>query len=260
MNNPFSLEHKSAAITGGSSGIGRAITKLFAASGAKVAIIDLKVESGNTLVEEIKSAGGEATFYSCDVTKQAQVLEVFELIESRNPIDILINNAGIGFVGNLENTSEADFDRLYQVNVKGVYNCLYAGIKGMKARRSGVIINMASTVGSIGIPDRFAYTMTKGAVKTMTFSVALDYVNDGIRCNCISPGRIHTPFVDAFVAKNYPGEEAKMMDYLAKTQPIGRMGKPEEVAHLALYLCSDAASFITGADYHIDGGTINLLP
>jgi NAD(P)-dependent dehydrogenase (short-subunit alcohol dehydrogenase family) len=178
-------------------------------------------------------------------------------IANQNQIDILVNNAGIAHVGNIEGTTESDLDRIYSVNVKGVYNCIYAVIPVMK-NKGGVILNMASIASSVGISDRFAYSMSKGAVLTMTYSVAKDYLDYGIRCNCISPARIHTPFVDGFIKKNYPGREDEMFEKLAKTQPIGRMGTPEEVANLALYLCSDEASFITGTDFPIDGGFIKL--
>ena len=169
-----------------------------------------------------------------------------------------MNNAGIAHVGNIENTSEEDIDRLYQVNIKGVYNCIFACIPHMKKQGGGVILNMASIASTLGISDRFAYSMSKGAVLTMTYSVAKDYIGDNIRCNCISPARVHTPFVDGFIAKNYPGKEEEMFDKLSKTQPIGRMGTPEEIAALALFLCSDQAGFITGTDYPIDGGFIKL--
>lgn len=181
----------------------------------------------------------------------------FEAITAKKPIDILINNAGIAHVGNLEKCGEEDLDRLYNVNIKGVYNCMYAGIDSLK-KTKGVIINMASIASSVGINDRFAYSMTKGAVLTMTYSVAKDYLADGIRCNCISPARVHTPFVDGFIKMNYPGKEEEMFEKLSKTQPIGRMAQPEEVANLAVYLCSDEASFVTGSNFPIDGGFINL--
>jgi NAD(P)-dependent dehydrogenase (short-subunit alcohol dehydrogenase family) len=175
-----------------------------------------------------------------------------------NHLDILVNNAGIAHVGNVQNTSEDDFDKLFEVNVKGVYNCMKAVMNRMMAQKGGVILNMASIAAMVGLPDRFAYSMTKGAVLTMTYSVARDYVKHNIRCNCISPARVHTPFVDGFIAKNYPGRETEMFQQLAASQPMGRMGNVEEVAQLANYLCSDAASFISGNDYPIDGGFINL--
>ena len=173
-------------------------------------------------------------------------------------IDILVNNAGIPQIGNLEKTSPSDFQNIFNVNVKGAYHCMYAFIPGMIQQKSGVILNMASVAASVGIPDRFGYSMTKGAIKSMTQSVAKDYINEGIRCNCISPGRVHTPFVDGFIAKNYPDNQAEMFAKLSATQPIGRMAQPQEIAHLALYLCSDEAAFITGCDYPIDGGFIYL--
>ncbi|HEY0039551.1 MAG TPA: SDR family oxidoreductase, partial [Flavisolibacter sp.] len=198
---------------------------------------------------------GRAVPQSCDVTSQQKVKEVFRSI---GKIDILVNSAGVSHIGNVENTSEADFDRLYNVNVKGVYNCLQAAVAIMKQNSGGVILNLASIANNVGLADRFAYSMSKGAVYAMTLSVAKDYIKDGIRCNCISPARVHTPFVDGFLAKNYPGKEEEMFEKLSKSQPIGRMAKPEEIAHLILYLCSDEASFITGCDYPIDGGFIKL--
>ncbi|MBP7620382.1 MAG: SDR family oxidoreductase, partial [Gemmatimonadales bacterium] len=161
-------------------------------------------------------------------------------------------------IGNLANTPEQDFDRLFRVNVKGSYLCMQAVIDGMQAAGEGAIVNIASVAATVGIADRFAYSMTKGAVVSMTLSVAKDYAKHGVRCNAISPARVHTPFVDGFLAKTYPGREAEMFAKLAATQPIGRMGRPEEVADLALFLCSDEASFITGSDYPLDGGFIRL--
>lgn len=254
----FSLKYKIAIVTGGASGIGRAITERFAASGAYVHILELNTVQGDDLVAEIVQNGGKAKIHACDVSKQSEVKRVTDaVLHETGRIDILVNNAGIAHVGNVENTTEADLDRLYNVNIKGVYNCIHACIPSMKDK-GGVILNMASIASSVGIYDRFAYSMTKGAVLTMTYSVAKDYVAHNIRCNCISPARVHTPFVDGFIKKNYPGKEKEMFEKLSKTQPIGRMAKPEEVANLALYLCSDEASFITGTDYPIDGGFIKL--
>lgn len=254
----FRLDNKTAIITGGGSGIGKAIAKTFANRGADVYILDMDEQGGHATAEEIIKSGNIGVFRKCDVSNQAEVTNVINLIFSEaGAIHILINNAGIAHVGNAENTAEADFDRLTRVNVKGVYNCLHTVIPHMK-KSGGVIINMASVAAIVGIPDRFAYSMTKGAVWGMTLSVAKDYLSAGIRCNSISPGRVHTPFVDGFIAKNYPGREQEMFEKLSKTQPIGRMGQPEEIANLALYLCSDEASFITGCDYPIDGGFIKL--
>lgn len=256
----FRLDNKVAIVTGAGSGIGKSIALAFAANGAYVHVLDIQQEQAETTVREIASQGGQAMAHRCDVSDQAAVIELANTIQAQHPIHILVNNAGIGFVGNVEKTTEADFDRLYQVNVKGVYNCLYAFVPHLKTNGGGVILNMASIVASVGIPDRFAYSMTKGAVLTMTYSVAIDYLQHNIRCNCISPARVHTAFVDAYLAKNYPGQESEMFEKLSKTQPIGRMGRPEEVADLALFLCSDAASFITGCDYPVDGGFIKLVP
>jgi 2-keto-3-deoxy-L-fuconate dehydrogenase len=251
----FSLKNKSVVITGGGSGIGQAISMLFAKQGALVNIIELNHIAAEDTVNQIVISGGKAVAYTCDITNQAKVMEVFQEI---GKIDILVNNAGIAHVGNLENTSESDFERIFQVNVKGAYNCLYVAVPMMKAHGGGVILNMASVAATVGIKDRFAYSMSKGAVFTMTLSVAKDYLQDNIRCNCISPARIHTPFVDGFIEKNYPNNKEEMFEKLSASQPIGRMGKPEEVAALALYLCSDEAGFVTGCDYPIDGGFTRL--
>lgn len=243
----FNLEGKKAIVTGGASGIGKAISLALSEAGASVIVLDLKDS------EFIDQLG--ITIVNCDITDRQAVIQIMK--DLKNPVDILINNAGVGFVGNLENTEEADLDRLYRVNIKGVYNCTYAVLPYMK-KKGGTIINMASIAGSLGIKDRFAYSMTKGAVLAMTYSIAKDYLPHNIRCNSISPARIHTPFVDEFIRKNYPGQEEYIFDQLSKTQPIGRMGTSEEVANLALYLCSDEASFITGTDFPIDGGFIKL--
>ena len=251
----FSLKGKIAIVTGGGSGIGKAISLALAGQGAIVHILELNSDNADTTVKEIENNGGKAIAHGCNVTNQKDVQNVVESIN--NSIDILVNNAGIAHVGNIEGTEEADMDRIYNVNIKGVYNCMYTVINKMK-EKGGVILNMASIASSVGIEDRFAYSMSKGAVLTMTYSVAKDYLKYGIRCNSISPARIHTPFVDGFISKNYPGKEAEMFENLSKTQPIGRMGKPEEVGNLALYLCSDEASFITGTDFPIDGGFIKL--
>jgi 2-keto-3-deoxy-L-fuconate dehydrogenase len=254
----FQLIDKVALVTGGGSGIGKAIAILFARQGAKVAILDMDPWAGESVAEEVRDAGGEARSWQCDVSLQADVKHVVEAVTQLwGGINVLVNNAGIAHVGTAETTSEEDMDRLLSVNVKGVYNVLYSVIPIMKVK-GGAIVNMASIASSVGIPDRFAYSMTKGAVVGMTLSVAKDYISHGIRCNCISPARVHTPFVDGFISKNYPGREAEMFEKLSKTQPIGRMAKPEEVASLALYLCSDEASFVTGCDYPLDGGFIKL--
>ena len=244
-------------ITGAASGIGKAIAEKMSAQGAEVYLLDRDSAQGEALAATLSAAGHKAHYRDCDVTDTAATAALLESIGEVNQIDILVNNAGVAHVGNLENTSEADLDRLYQVNIKGVYNCSKAAIAFMK-QKGGVILNLASIAASTGIADRFAYSMTKGAVRAMTYSIAKDYVSYGIRCNCISPARIHTPFVDGFISKNYPGQEAEMFEKLSKTQPIGRMGTPEEVADFAAFLCSDKASFLTGTHYPIDGGFLPL--
>jgi NAD(P)-dependent dehydrogenase (short-subunit alcohol dehydrogenase family) len=254
------LSNKTAVVTGAASGIGLAIARRFAQEGAYVHLLDLKKQEAEDAAENIRSEGGSAYAHACDVSNQQEVIDLAQTIQQQHPLHIWVNNAGIGFVGNVEKTSEADFDRMYRINVKGVYNGMFAAVPHFKKNGGGVLLNMASIVASVGIPDRFAYSMTKGAVLTMTLSVAMDYLGDNIRCNCISPARIHTPFVDGYLAKNYPGREEEMYNKLAKTQPIGRMGTPEEVANLALFLCSDEAAFITGCDYPVDGGFVRLRP
>ena len=230
----------------------------FAANGAVVRVLDVNESAAAATCERIAAAGGKATAYLCDVTKHAEVKSRFEELFRRERIHILINNAGISHIGTVESTTEEDFDRVVRVNIKGFYNCMHAIVGHMTNSGGGVILNMASIAGSSGIPDRFAYSMSKGAVIAMTYSVARDYLAHNIRCNCISPARVHTPFVDGFLQKNYPGREQEMFEKLAKSQPIGRMAEPAEVASLALFLCSDEATFITGVDYAIDGGFFNL--
>lgn len=245
-------------VTGAGSGIGRAIALRFADSGARVRLLDIDEKAAEAVAAEIAKDGANAKAYVCDVSRQQSVNSAFQKITDEGPLDIVVNNAGISHVGNLQSTSEEDFDRVFAVNVKGMYNCMRAAVPHMVANGGGIILNMASIAGTAGLADRFAYSMSKGAVVAMTYSVARDYVAHKIRCNCISPARVHTPFVDGYLRRNYPGQEKEMFEKLEKSQPIGRMGKPEEIAALALYLCSDEASFITGCDYPIDGGFLNL--
>ncbi len=251
----FSYQNKTAVVTGAGSGIGRAVAHVFAKQGAFVHLVDLNADALSVVAGEISDLNGKCSTHTVDVTQQAAVIALAKTI---NEAVILVNCAGISHIGRADNTTEADFDRVYQVNVKGIYNCLHAFIPYMQAKKQGTILNMASIANNTGLPDRFAYSMSKGAVLGMTLSVAKDYIQQGIRCNCISPARVHTPFVDNFLAKNYPGKEAEMFEKLSKTQPIGRMAEPAEIANLILYLCSDEAAFITGCDYPIDGGFIKL--
>ena len=251
----FSLQNKIAVVTGAGSGIGRAIAVLLAKKGAKVHVLEISRDQAEETVYEILQNNNKAVAHVCDVSDQQMVLDAFKSI---GPINILVNNAGIAHIGKADTTPEEDFDRVMRVNVKGVYNCLFAVIPQLRLAGGGVIINMASIAALVGIPDRFAYSTAKGAVKAMTMSVAKDYISENIRCNSISPARVHTPFVDGFLKKNYPENIDEMFKKLSKTQPIGRMAEPEEIASLVLYLCSDEAGFITGVDYPIDGGFTTL--
>ncbi|MGH9511409.1 MAG: SDR family NAD(P)-dependent oxidoreductase [Terriglobales bacterium] len=252
------LQDKIALITGGGSGIGEAICKVFASSGAAVRIVDSNLDHAQAVAKTIEAGGGQASAHHCDISTQASVVELVEQLCREGGIDILVNNAGISHVGSLENTSADDMDRLFQVNVKGAFHCMLASIPHMKQRRKGVILNLASIAGMVGLADRFAYSMSKGALLAMTYSVAKDYLSWNVRCNSISPARIHTPFVNGFLKKNYAGKEKETFEKLSRAQPIGRMGEPEEVAFLARFLCSDDAAFITGANFPIDGGTLTL--
>ncbi len=254
----FSLSGKTAIVTGGGSGIGESISRVFAQQGAEIIIFDTKLDKAEGVVAEIQETGGQASAHQCDVSNYAQVQQIINELFSDKKLDILVNNAAIAHIGTVETTTEEELDQVYQVNIKGIYNCAHAAVKRMKANGGGVILNMASVASVVGIASRFAYSMSKGAVLTMTYSIAKDYLEHNIRCNCIGPARVHTPFVDGYLKQHYPGEEQKMFEQLSKTQPIGRMGKPEEIAYMALYLCSDEAAFLTGTLYPIDGGFITL--
>ena len=250
----FDLHHKVAVVTGAGSGIGAAIATLFARQGARVVVADIN-DSADATVTAIRSAGGDASGRRCDVASADSVANMFDDVHATcGGLDILVNNAGISHVGTVEQTTPEDLDRLYAVNVRGVFLCSRAAVGIMLQHGGGAIVNMASIASLIGVADRFAYSMTKGAVLTMTMSVAIDYVKRGIRCNCICPARVQTPFVEGYLRANYPGREDEMRRTLEAYQPIGRMCTPEEVAALALYLCSDEAAFVTGQAYPIDGG------
>ena len=254
----FDLKGRVAVVTGGASGIGKAIATSLAGNGAQLWVLDLDGAAAEAAANEIVHAGGQAWALACDVSDQQSVSRAFTAISSKGPIDILVNSAGIAHIGTIATTSVEDFERIFRVNVQGMFLCMQAAIATMVKQSAGVILNMSSLVALMGIPERFAYSMSKGAVRAMTFSVAKDFLDKNIRCNCISPARVHTPFVDGFVKRNYAGREAEMMTVLSKTQPVGRMARPDEIAGLAVYLCSDMASFLTGADIPFDGGVMNL--
>jgi NAD(P)-dependent dehydrogenase (short-subunit alcohol dehydrogenase family) len=251
----FSLNNKTVLVTGAGSGIGKSTALMLAKQGANVFVADINQVNAQAVVEEIIANGGTAGSLIFNVAKQLEVKDAFAKIEK---LDILINCAGISHIGTAENTSEADFENVFNVNVKGTFNCMHEAIPIMKKNGGGVIINTSSIAAKVGLSERFAYSMSKGAVYAMTLSVAKDYINENIRCNCISPARVHTPFVDDFISKHYPGKEKEVFEKLSKSQPIGRMGTTNEIAALILYLCSDEAAFITGSDFPIDGGFVTL--
>lgn len=240
-----------AVVTGAGSGIGRATALQLASDGYDIRIFELSAEAAGETLGLIQKAGGTGAVQTVDVSNTESVRTAFAGLPR---LDVLVNNAGIAHIGNVLNTSPEDLDRLYQINVRGAYHCLHFGIPIMLKNGGGSIVNLASIASKVGIPDRFAYSMSKGAVFSMTLSVARDFVDKGIRCNCVCPARVHTPFVDGFIAKNYPGQEAEMFAKLSAGQPIGRMGEPEEIATLIAFLCSNKAAFITGSAYDIDGG------
>lgn len=253
----FELVSPYVIITGGSSGIGLAMVKIFHDQGAVVDVLDLKKPS-DELLNNLSIRDETIQFHEVDITNIKAVQELVSLISIKRGIGILINNAGIAHIGNVMNTTEDEFQKIFNVNVKGAFHCMQAVIPFMEEMGQGLIINMASIAATVGISDRFAYSMSKGAMLSMTLSVAKDFIKKGIRCNCISPARVHTPFVDGFLNKHYPGKQEEMFEKLSASQPIGRMAQPEEVAQLAYFLCSKQASFITGSDIPIDGGFTRL--
>jgi NAD(P)-dependent dehydrogenase (short-subunit alcohol dehydrogenase family) len=249
------LKSKNAVVTGAGSGIGAAIATRFASEGATVWLLDRDITAAQKIADAICEGGSKARAVECDVSSETSVQEAMKQVES---VDIVVNNAGISHVGTVETTTGEDLDRVYQVNVKGVFHVSKTAVQRMLAQNGGAILNLCSVAAKIGIEARFAYSMTKGAVYAMTLQMARDYVSKNIRCNCICPARIHTPFVDGFLKKNYPGKESEMLEKLSAWQPIGRMGHPDEVASLATYLCSDEAAFVTGSSYDLDGGATLL--
>jgi 2-keto-3-deoxy-L-fuconate dehydrogenase len=257
---PFDLQGKVAAVTGGGSGIGQSIAELFARQGAQVHVLDIDAVAGEKVASGIVAAGGRATFRRCDIASGREVHASFDaLFADSGRLDISVNNAGVSHIGSVETTTEEELDRILAINVKGTYHCLQAGVAKLKLSGGGAILNLASIAALSGLRERFAYSLSKGAVLSMTRSVAADCLPYRIRCNCICPARIHTPFVDGFLRRHYPGREQEVFEELARKQPIGRMGTPDEVAALALYLCSDEAAFVTGSAYPLDGGATAII-
>lgn len=252
---PSRFSGKRLIITGAASGIGEAIARRFADEDGAVFLLDRDAERAAAVAGDIARAGGDATPLPADVTDLAALRTAFNSVPR---VDVLVNCAGIAHVGTVESTTPEDLDRLYEVNVKGMYHALHLAVPRMRQQGGGVILNLASIAARLGVAERFAYSMTKGAVLAMTLSVAKDYVGFGIRCNCLCPARVHTPFVDGFLDRSYPDRKAEMFQQLSAYQPVGRMGTPAEVAALAAFLCSDDAGFITGAAYDIDGGVMTL--
>ena len=256
---PFSLSGKTACVTGAASGIGLAVSKTLARAGAHVYLLDLNHADAEREAEAIRGEGLLATGLACNVVDKGQVERTFDrMVREQGRVDILVNNAGVAAIGDVLEATDEDMDRVYAVNVKGIFYCSKAAVRCMlEDGKGGNIINLASIASVIGLKNRFAYSMSKGAALTMTLSLATDYVRRGIRCNCVCPGRVHTPFVDGYLSRSFPndpqGKAAKFKE-LSEYQPIGRMGKPEEIAHLILYLASDESAFVTGAAYAIDGG------
>ncbi len=248
-------------VTGGGKGIGEAISTTFAAEGGRVAVFEFDEVAAGEVVDQITKAGGTAEAFPCDVSDADSVKSAVDAVaEKWGSIDVLVNNAGVAHIGTACSTGPEDFERVLNVNVKGVYHCLHFVLPQMVKQGGGVVLNMSSIAAVAGLPDRFAYSASKGAVHTMTLSVAADHLNDKIRCNCICPARVHTPFVDGYLEQNYPDNRDEMFAKLSAAQPIGRMAKPAEIANLALYLCSEDSSFITGQAFPIDGGYMNLRP
>lgn len=253
MKSLFQLEGKTAVVTGAASGIGEAIVRLFKEVGAEVVVVDRDIEAGTRVASELYPDDAERHFFQADISQPEEVRKMADEVLKVHPvIDVLVNNAGIGHVGTILQTEAEDLDRLYAVNVRGVFNVTKAFLPGMIERKSGSVIQLASIGGIVGIVDRLAYCSTKFAVVGMTKCMALDHANDGVRVNCICPGRVETPFVKARL-QEYPDPE-KAYREMSSTQALNRMGRPEEIAAAALYLASDASSFVTGHAHITDGG------
>jgi 2-keto-3-deoxy-L-fuconate dehydrogenase len=253
----FRLDKKIACVTGAGSGIGEQIARLFAQQGARVVLADIRADAGERVAGEIRAAGGDARVLQLDVTEETHVRAALEEVAAADGrLDILVNNAGISHVGNILETSLEDWERIMRVNARGVFLCAREGVRQMLAQQpsGGTIINMSSVVATIGVERRLPYSASKGAVLALTRSIAIDFVTQGIRCNAICPGTVHTPFVDGYLQRHFAGHVEEARAQLDARQPIGRMGRPDEIAYAALYLASDEASFVTGSALVIDGG------
>jgi 2-keto-3-deoxy-L-fuconate dehydrogenase len=253
----FRLDKKIAVVTGAGSGIGEQTARLFAQQGAHVVLADVRVDAAERVASDIRAEGGRAQAQQLDVANEAQVSATMaQVVATEGRLDILVNNAGISHVGNILETSLDDWERVMRVNARGVFLCAREGVRQMLAQSpgGGVIINMSSVAATIGIERRLPYCASKGAVLALTRSIAIDFVTQGIRCNAICPGTVQTPFVDGYLARNFAGREDEVRQQLHARQPIGRMGRPDEIASAALYLASDEAAFVTGSALVIDGG------
>ncbi len=257
----FDLSNKVVVVTGGARGIGAAVCRRLARAGGSIALLDINFQAAEREQNAIRQEGGQCRAWYCDITDYGAVEAVMACVfDALGSVDTLVNNAAIAHVGSVATTTEQEFAKVTNVNIKGVFHGIKAVLPFMEQQGGGCIINLASVASDTGIPMRFAYSMSKGAVSAMTRSVAVDGLSAGIRCNCIAPARVHTPFVDEYLARHYPGREQEMFRTLSKTQPVGRMGTAEEVAALVHYLASDEARFITGATLPIDGGFMTLKP
>jgi 2-keto-3-deoxy-L-fuconate dehydrogenase len=253
----FRLDKKIAFVTGAGSGIGEQIARLFAQQGAYVILADIRLDAAEQIAGEIRADGVSARALQLDVAEESQVKAAIEQVAAtEGRLDILVNNAGISHVGTILETSLEDWERVMHVNARGIFLCAREGVRQMLTQlpAGGVIINMSSVAATIGVDRRLSYSASKGAVLALTRSIAIDFVTRGIRCNAICPGTVHTPFVENYLARNFAGHEDEVRQQLHARQPIGRMGRADEIAYAALYLASDEAAFVTGSALVIDGG------